>query len=221
MSYAFKTRPEVANLIPPSARVIVDVGCGEGDLGQALKASRPAVWVGGLEVHEPYAKVAATKLDAVSQQPAEAGLPAQWQAPDCLIFADSLEHMVDPWSVLNTLARSLKPGGCVVISLPNVVHFSVQDGLARGEFEYTEWGILDRTHLRFFTRHSLLELVESSGLSVEHLERVMGYPGGFPRQSWSKLRAFPARIAERSSGPPRSGPSTLDRYTYQYLVRAR
>lgn len=92
---------------------------------------------------------------------------------DVLIFNDVLEHMTDPWSTLRDSHQLLAEAGKVVVSLPNVRYWPVvMRLLVRGEFEYTDIGVLDRTHLRFFTRTSMIELMESSGFRVEQVSPI-------------------------------------------------
>jgi hypothetical protein len=83
-----------------------------------------------------------------------------------VIFADVLEHLVDPWSTLRQALAYVKPGGSVVISLPNIANYGVRLNLLKGEFRYQDFGIYDRTHLRFFTRETFQELVAGAGLRV-------------------------------------------------------
>lgn len=86
---------------------------------------------------------------------------------DYVIFADVLEHLRDPWKVLSRAARIIKDDGSILISIPNVGHNSVIIDLINGKFNYRELGLLDNTHLRFFTRDSLLQMVTDAGLRVE------------------------------------------------------
>lgn len=86
---------------------------------------------------------------------------------DCIIFADVLEHLRDPWQVLKRAASIIKDDGSIFISVPNIGHNSVIVDLINGKFNYRETGLLDNTHLRFFTRESLLQMVADSGLYVE------------------------------------------------------
>jgi 2-polyprenyl-3-methyl-5-hydroxy-6-metoxy-1,4-benzoquinol methylase len=83
-----------------------------------------------------------------------------------------LEHLADPWSVLRRFGERLAPGGTVVASIPNIAHHTVLRDLLRGRFDYQDAGILDRTHLRFFTRRSVLRLFEDANLEVIHFDRV-------------------------------------------------
>jgi len=86
---------------------------------------------------------------------------------DYIIFADVLEHLYNPWQVLQTSTALLKDGGSILISIPNISHNSVIIDLINGKFNYRELGLLDNTHIRFFTRESLLFMVDYAGLRVE------------------------------------------------------
>jgi 2-polyprenyl-3-methyl-5-hydroxy-6-metoxy-1,4-benzoquinol methylase len=98
-----------------------------------------------------------------------AGLPTQF---DAILAGDVLEHLIDPQQVLSRAARLLAPGGRVVVSLPHVGHIDVRLALLQGRFEYRKYGLLDATHLRFFTLKSIKELVKQSGLVITDLRRV-------------------------------------------------
>jgi len=227
--YYSHPRPEVRALVPPAARLVVDVGCGAGALGAALKAERPGIQVRGIEVSPEAAARAAEVLDAVEVS-AAAGIPPSWPAPDCIILADVLEHMVDPWTALRDWGSCLRDGGHVVISLPNVAHVSVLAGLWRGRWDYEEEGLLDRTHLRFFTRETAIELVEGAGLEVEELRRAVRLPGGRIAGTFLRwlIRRGANAEARREPVPGSSAkalhlPSAkaLDLLSRQFLLRAR
>ena len=210
--YYHNPRPEVVALVPTHCRQVVDVGCGAGAVGQAIKAARPEVQVRGVEPAPSPAAMAKDVLDDVLHNTAEAPLPADWPAPDCVIFADVLEHMVDPWSTLKLWRKRMRPGGCVIASIPNVAHHSVIADLLRGRFEYQNAGILDRTHLRFFTHRTALELVTQAGFAIDHFARLRGLE--------------PARVHRRLSewaepiGQSGWSARLADFYTVQFLVRA-
>jgi SAM-dependent methyltransferase len=88
---------------------------------------------------------------------------------DVIVFADVLEHFVEPLEVLTMAKRRLKPGGRIVISIPNVAHLTVRLQLLLGSFNYTDRGILDRTHLHFYTKRSLREMISQADLEIVHL----------------------------------------------------
>ena len=206
-------RLEVVALVPKSAKYVVDVGCGAGGLGRALKRQRPGVEVRGIEIVPEQAERARTVLDDVRIGGAEEGLPSDWPRPDCVIFADVLEHLVDPWTVLRRWREVLAEGGSIVVSLPNVGHREVVSGVLRGRWDYQESGILDRTHLRFFTRATAIELIEGAGFRIVRFERALDHRG-------HSLR----RLAKRWLLPARSlsTPADLvaDLHTVQFLLVA-
>lgn len=92
---------------------------------------------------------------------------------DCILFNDVLEHLVDPWEAVREAARFLSPGGCVVASMPNMRHWPVLKELVfRGRWDYTDMGVLDRTHLRWFTRDTMIELFERNGYAVQSIVAI-------------------------------------------------
>jgi 2-polyprenyl-3-methyl-5-hydroxy-6-metoxy-1,4-benzoquinol methylase len=160
-------RPDIQALVPAAARKILDLGCASGGLGEALKARQGATVV-GVELVEEYARDAEARLDRVIVADAEAFAagPAPPEAPfDCLIAADVLEHLSDPWAALRGAAAMLAPGGTAVVSLPNVLFWA---GLLR-VVRTRRWprepeGLFDRTHLRWFGEADAIELLEQAGL---------------------------------------------------------
>ncbi len=213
-TYYAHERPEVAALVPRDARFVVDVGCASGTLGAALKRSRPDLQVRGIEPVKAQADKARLVLDDAVQGRAEDPLPAHWPQPDCVIFADVLEHLVDPWNTLRHWHRILRPGGTLVVSLPNVGHKQVLSGLLRGRWDYEDAGILDRTHLRFFTRETALELLEETGFEVVRFERaVQPEPSFVGRQL--------VRWATGKSSRKHFGARWADLVTLQFLLVAR
>ena len=161
-------RPEVQELVSPNARCILDVGCGAGSLGRSLKERQPCeVW--GIEIIPEVAEAARQVLDRVYVGDAAAVIPALPNGCfDCIILADVLEHLVEPAKVLSALVGKLAPRGRLVISVPNVRHWSVIRGVLEGRWEYQDAGSLDRTHLRFFTRQSFEQLLHSVGCKPVH-----------------------------------------------------
>jgi SAM-dependent methyltransferase len=191
-------RPEMLALIPTSAKRVLDVGCGAGGFGAVIKRERGCeVW--GLEPEADAAAGAATRLDRVIQGlfTEDSGLPVK--SFDCIVFNDVLEHILDPGRALVYARSLLRDGGAIVASIPNIGHFPTVWRLAiRGEWEYTERGILDKTHLRFFTRSSIRAMFESSGYRLSWLEGINDYCQLIPadRALWryyKLLSLFPKR----------------------------
>lgn len=159
--------------VPDDAVVLLEVGCGSGAFAAGLKEQRKAagsqaeVW--GVEMEKSAARRASKNLDRVLQGDVASvldELPTGYF--DCVILNDVIEHVLEPAELLQSLRPLLKPGGCLVASIPNVRYFfNVVDLAVHGRWDYTDEGILDRTHLRFFTRSSMVRLLEESGFVVE------------------------------------------------------
>jgi 2-polyprenyl-3-methyl-5-hydroxy-6-metoxy-1,4-benzoquinol methylase len=148
---------------------VLEIGCSEGRFMAGLKAERAGLYAVGVEPFPEAALKAASVFDRLIQAPVEAALEdLSDEAPfDCFVANDVLEHLVDPWSVLRRAGALLSPNGCVVASLPNIRHWPTLNALfLGGRWDYTEAGVLDRTHLRFFTRSSLPELFERGGFAL-------------------------------------------------------
>ena len=96
---------------------------------------------------------------------------------DVLLFGDTLEHLADPVAVLRRLATHLADDGTLIVSVPNVANWAIRLLLLAGRFRYTDRGILDRTHLRFYTRRTLVEMIESAGFRVQSVVGTIPVPG--------------------------------------------
>jgi 2-polyprenyl-3-methyl-5-hydroxy-6-metoxy-1,4-benzoquinol methylase len=171
VGYYTNTRAELIPLIPASAMQILEVGCAEGvfanSLREARKPRRPEIV--GVEINRSAALKAEEILDAVFVgNIEELDLPFH-EHFDCVVLADVLEHLIDPWKTLEKVKTYLRPGGCVVSSIPNIQNWRVVLGLLKGSFEYKNEGILDNTHLRFFTREGVRSLFETARLRIEVL----------------------------------------------------
>lgn len=173
-AYYENVNPFILEAIPPDARRVLDVGCGAGALGAALKERLSGLEVTGVEINPLVVRKAAAVLDAVIAADVEAGeLPFEMDFFDCVICGDVLEHLRDPWATVRKLVKHLKPGGAFVASLPNVCYVNVVENLLKGEWNYEEAGVLDATHLRFFTKKSAVEMFEKTGLTVEKVQGVL------------------------------------------------
>lgn len=150
---------------------ILDAGCGEGRMGAALKAAGKAGEVIGIERCEPIAEIAKRHVDRVICDDLEnVEVPFAPGYFDYIIFGDVLEHLVNPWGVVESLARHLRQGGHIIASVPNVRHWRVVLPLVlRGRWQYGPDGLLDDTHLRFFTRKSIVQLFASNDLVMDRI----------------------------------------------------
>ena len=165
--YFANSRPELVSVLPRPIGRVLDVGCGEGGVGRALR-ERGAEWVSGIEIVEAAAAVAREAYDEVLVGPVEDVLAGATGPFDTICCYDVLEHLADPYAVLAELRRRAAPGGRLHVSVPNARHVSLmRDLIFRGTFGYTDWGHRDRTHLRWFTRGDIVAAIEAAGWTVE------------------------------------------------------
>ncbi|MFQ5672109.1 MAG: glycosyltransferase [Nitrospinales bacterium] len=171
--YYQNVRRDILPLVPQEARCILEIGCGAGMTGRALK-ERPGVFVAGIERAARAAQQARQALDDVVEGNIETmALPYEENSFDCIIAADVLEHLADPLAVLKKLMRCLKPEGTVVASIPNVQFFGVVQRLIEGNWTYQKEGILDETHLRFFTYREIEKLFCAAGLDIIRVDETL------------------------------------------------
>jgi len=168
-------RREMVQFVPQSARQVLEVGCGKGHFAAGLKKER-AIHVTAIEPFPQAHAEARMRVDRlIPLQVEEAFCELEDASFDCVIYNDVLEHLVDPWKVLSETRRLLRPGGVVVASLPNIRYYPVlKDLVFQGNWQYQADGVLDRTHLRFFTKNSLRQLFEMSGYRLREIEGING-----------------------------------------------
>lgn len=202
--YAY-VRREIVNNVPVGTHAVLEIGCGEGGTGATLKAEGRANWVTGVELVEKSAGKAKSVLDNVLIGNIEQmALPFVEGQFDAIILADVLEHLVDPWLTLRRLRTYLKPEGLIVVSLPNVRNWRVLAPLLFfGEWKYQDQGILDRTHLRFFTRAEMINLLKECQFELIKIEPTGKKSNKFLKLGmgfFSELFAVQYVLAGRSSG---------------------
>jgi 2-polyprenyl-3-methyl-5-hydroxy-6-metoxy-1,4-benzoquinol methylase len=191
---------------------VLELGCATGYLSRALAAQGCAVV--GLERNEWAAQRARDGCERVLVEDLE--VPG-WERAlgddrfDVVLAADVLEHLRDPLACLRAAVPLLREEGSFVLSLPNVAHGSVRLSLLAGEFRYTELGLLDRTHVHFFTRSSLEELCEAAGMAIVELHRI--------ERDFEKTE-IPLVLAELPPTVANWLAGDLDARTYQFVVRA-
>jgi len=163
--YYDQDRSSLLPFLPQHFKEVLDIGCGQGAFGALLKA-RFGCTVTGIEFVERAAAQAAAKLDCVLTGDAFTVAPRlEGRLFDLVVLTDVLEHFPDPEALLRLYIPMLAPDGSFFLSIPNVRHWSVVLPLLfRGQWSYTEQGILDQTHLHFFTRRSLMSMLNAVGL---------------------------------------------------------
>jgi 2-polyprenyl-3-methyl-5-hydroxy-6-metoxy-1,4-benzoquinol methylase len=203
-------------VLPKDVARVVEIGCGGGALAKAYRASNPATEYIGVEVDAEYAELArrhcsralCANIETMSDDELGDLTPA-----DCWVFGDVLEHLYDPWQVLARLKVLLRPADCVVACVPNAQHWSVQLRLMSGEFWYEPAGLLDRTHIRFFTRVTLSRLFHDAGLRIVLAQsRVFNFEGQETAlagiREWAKSMGHDAEACVQDATP------------FQYLLKA-
>lgn len=174
--YFMHVRQEIAAEVPLEARTILDIGCGAGALGGFLK-ERGSCQVHGIEYSPRAAEVAKDVLDQVFVGDAMEILPTLAdEFYDVVVLADVLEHLPEPKQCLDLVRKKVKSNGMVVVSLPNAAHWSLVVPLLQGDFTYQDAGILDKTHLRFFTPMTASRLLDASGFSVRDVKGAVLEP---------------------------------------------
>jgi 2-polyprenyl-3-methyl-5-hydroxy-6-metoxy-1,4-benzoquinol methylase len=177
----------LAALVPANSKVL-DVGCGTGSVTQIIAAISGARII-GLEPDPDRAAVARSRGLEIINDYFTAEVVEKLGLFNAIVFADVLEHLPDPTSVLQLATSLLKPGGCVVLSVPNVAHWSVRISVMRGRFDPAPYGIMDATHLRWFTRSSLLRWLAATGMTVDEVRPTAGktLPDYSCRRPWRYL----------------------------------
>lgn len=204
--YYTHVRSQILDLLEPTLRFgeALEIGCASGATLHALLRTNRVGRAVGVEAFPAAAAAARERLTDVVEMDAEQWLahPTLEVRPELVIVADVLEHLVDPWAALQRL-RALQPaGGTLLLSMPNVQHWTVTVPLlVRGRWRYTESGLLDRTHLRFFTREGILALLRDASYAPERSSVSTGPTGRLAiRLSAGLLRPW---------------------FAYQYLFRCR
>jgi 2-polyprenyl-3-methyl-5-hydroxy-6-metoxy-1,4-benzoquinol methylase len=214
--YYCQPRRELLEYVAPSVKRLLDVGCGAGAFGASLK-ERGVPEVVGIELKEEAARGAAQRIDRVLVGDVEEmDLSFEEGYFDCIVFADLLEHLYDPTTVLRRMARVLSPGGYMLMSIPNARFHFVFSMLASGRWKYEDAGILDRTHIRFFTAVEMRNMVRAADLQVlQMLPLSMQTPEMLPRAPDGSVM-----LHENLKYAPRNDKDYLDLLTAQYVVLA-
>lgn len=206
----------ILEMLPQNCKTVVEVGCMRGSLTRAYLARNPACQWTGIDIDPDNVAIAAgvcqRALCRDIETMAEAEF-AQFAAADAWVFGDTLEHLRDPWVVLARIRNYLPARGVVVASIPNAQHWSFQARVNAGLFRYEDDGLFDRTHLRFFTRTTILEMFRDAGYRVDQaVSRNLSSPDAAkyigPIRAMAQASGVDPDIAER------------DAMAFQYVVRA-
>lgn len=208
--------PDLLRLIPPTVKKVIEIGCSSGALAREFKKqSNDVNWI-GVEIDASYAELAKRHCDktlVANIDDCGESFYKEFTDRDCWIFGDTLEHFKNPWSVLRNIRSVISSNGSVVACIPNAQHWSLIIRLAIGDFRYEDSGLLDRTHLRWFTRQTMIELFESQGFRIAE-----GLPRVFDEPNRDKFLPSIAEIAKNCGIEPEL--VVNDTIPLQYVVRA-
>jgi methionine biosynthesis protein MetW len=163
----------ICRIVPERSRVL-DIGCGTGVLMDLLQKSK-GVDIVGIEPNAERAEVSRRKGFIVFDGYVSTETLEPLGQFDVILLADVLEHLPDPYSMLSTIKPYLKSDGRLVVSVPNVAHWSVRLNLLFGRFDYQSYGIMDATHLRWFTDKGIRLLLTESGYKIETIQHSLGF----------------------------------------------
>jgi 2-polyprenyl-3-methyl-5-hydroxy-6-metoxy-1,4-benzoquinol methylase len=165
--YYDTVRKDLIEIVPKMHGAILDVGCGAGATMMYL-LDQGVAEATGVELSEDACEAAwGRNLMVIPADVQKEDLPFAVESFDFILFADILEHLYDPWAVLKKFSAYLKDDGTVLLSIPNVKHYrTLRKLLLYDEWSYQPAGVLDYTHIRFFTRKEAVKLVESAGLNI-------------------------------------------------------
>jgi predicted TPR repeat methyltransferase len=190
-AYYAKPRLDVVGLVRDPVGIVLDVGCGAGGTGEALR-DRGASKLVGIEVDADAAAAARKRYDLVVTGDVGAVIDKITDACDTILCLDVLEHLIDPERTLRDLHRLAASGAHLYVSVPNARHVSLlRDLLLRGTFGYREWGHRDRTHLRWFTRGDMLDCLDRTGWEViATSSSLVGKSKIVNKLTWNRFRDF-------------------------------
>jgi 2-polyprenyl-3-methyl-5-hydroxy-6-metoxy-1,4-benzoquinol methylase len=167
-AYFSFVRTDIGPLLPSQSNEVIELGCGDGNTLAWLKELGYARHTTGMELCAEPAAQARKKIDRVIEGDLQSALPQlEKESFDMVLCLDVLEHLNDPWTTVKQLYSLLRPGGSIVISVPNIRHYSVLLPLLwHGTWRYQDAGIMDKSHLRFFSRESAQEMLTQNGFNI-------------------------------------------------------
>jgi 2-polyprenyl-3-methyl-5-hydroxy-6-metoxy-1,4-benzoquinol methylase len=209
--------PDLLSLMPIDSKIVIEIGCSAGALAREYKKINPKVNYIGIDIDDNYVKLAEQYCDktySLNIESADEQFLRNNLDGDCWIFGDSLEHLNNPWELLKKIRLVIPDNGTIVACIPNAQHWSVQARLCTGIFRYEDSGLMDKTHLRWFTRQTIFELFDDSGFFIED-----GKPRIFPEKNSEKFLPAIAAMAVAAGSDPII--AMEDSLPLQYVIRAK
>ena len=208
--------PDLLAFLPLTASHLVEVGCSSGSLAREYKKNGGRGHYTGIELVPQYAELARRHCDRVLTldiETVDTAYLRENMSGDCWIFGDTLEHLRDPWALLGRIRQVISKTGSIIACIPNAQHWSIQAMLSAGAFRYQPSGLLDRTHLRWFTRITIAEMFEGAGFRIlESRSRIFNEP--------ARERILPRikELAIVAGAEPEQ--AVLDAIPLQYVIHA-
>lgn len=206
---------DALKLMSPNLSCVVEVGAGQGTLAREYRQINPAVRYIGIEIDSDYAASAGqhcTEMMVGNIEQFSAADFAKFDQADCWLFIDVLEHLYDPWELLRKIKLNAKKNIEVIACIPNAQHWSMQMRLCAGLLRYEDQGLLDRTHIRFFTRQTMIELFESTGYQI-----IEGIPLVFQPMPEPHHAAITAAATAMGIDPKQA---VNDAIAFQWVIKA-
>jgi hypothetical protein len=206
---------DVLNFMRSDFSKVVEVGSSSGALARAYRQINPTCNYVGIEIDANYAEASKQHCTEVIHGNVEKLSDDAFRKlgdAQCWVFADALEHLYDPWQLLRRIKSNARADVEVVACIPNAQNWGIQACLNSGRFIYQDSGLLDRTHIRWLTRITILDLFQSNGFRVaEMISRILSQPS-------EDMLAGIRQIARASGTDPEM--AVQDAIPFQYVLRA-
>ena len=212
----FGYNPDILKIMPKNLGKVVEVGCSSGALAKAYVSENPECKYTGIEIDADFAEIAKQYCCEVIHGNIENFDEAKFLKlfpADCWIFGDTLEHLYDPWALLQRIRPHLMQGAQIIACIPNAQHWSIQASLNSGYFMYQDQGLMDRTHIRWFTRTTIIDLFESTGYKI-----IQGFPRIFDEPAREDILPSIRAMALATGADPELAVS--DAIPLQWVIKA-
>jgi SAM-dependent methyltransferase len=212
----FNYNPDVLRIMPTDVKRIVEVGCSSGALAKAYRGINPECEYTGIEIDPGFAEISKESCSEVicgNIENFDEESFLKLFPSDCWIFGDVLEHLYDPWALLRRIKPHLAQSAQIIACIPNAQHWSIQASLNCGLFRYQDSGLLDRTHIRWFTRITMIELFESAGYKI-----IEGFPRILEEPQREKILPSLREMALAIGADPEE--AVEDALPFQWVIKA-